>query len=65
MFKKDWYCENCERCFSIEDCLKVSDKINIPVVFDTHHYDCYKILHPDESFKDPGDYIEDILKIGT
>jgi UV DNA damage endonuclease len=54
--------ENCERCFSIEDCLKVSEKINIPVVFDTHHYDCYKILHPDESFKDPGEYIEDILK---
>ena len=43
--------ENCERCFSIEDCLKVSESIDIPVVFDTHHYECYNILHPDEELK--------------
>ena len=53
--------ENCERCFSIEDCLKVSKKINIPVVFDTHHFECYKILHPDEIFEKPEFYIKDIL----
>ena len=34
--------ENCERCFSITDCLKISNRINIPVVFDTHHFTCYK-----------------------
>ena len=34
--------ENCEKNFSIEDCLEVSEKVNIPVVFDTHHYECYK-----------------------
>ena len=33
--------ENCEKNFSIEDCLEVSDKVNIPVVFDTHHFECY------------------------
>ena len=44
--------ENCEKCFSIIDCLDVSKKINIPVVFDTHHYECYKILHPDEQFEE-------------
>ena len=33
--------ENCEKCFSIKDCLKISDKVNIPVVFDTHHFECY------------------------
>ena len=53
--------ENCEKCFSIEDCLKVSKKINIPVVFDTHHYECYNILHPDEKFNPASEYIEEIL----
>ena len=53
--------ENCEKCFSIEDCLEVSKAINIPVVFDTHHYECYKLLHPEEEFKDATEYIPDIL----
>ena len=54
--------ENCERCFSIKDCLDVSREIGIPVVFDTHHFECYKLLHPDEEFLPAGDYIPDILK---
>ena len=54
--------ENCEKCFSIEDCLKVSKVVNIPVVFDTHHYACYCQLHPEEKFKPAGEYIEDILE---
>ena len=54
--------ENCEKCFSIEDCLLVSSIVNIPVVFDTHHYDCYIKLHPDENFHPAADYIPDILK---
>ena len=43
--------ENCEKCYSIEDCLNISKQINIPVVFDTHHYECYNLLHPDEQLK--------------
>lgn len=54
--------ENCEKNFSIEDCLEVSEKVNIPVVFDTHHYECYNILHPEERFEDPSFYMEAILK---
>ena len=54
--------ENCEKNFSIEDCLEVSEVVNVPVVFDTHHFECYKLLHKDEEFKDPEHYIEAILK---
>ena len=53
--------ENCEKNFSIEDCLEISKEVNIPVVFDTHHFECYKLLHPEESFKPAADYISDIL----
>ena len=54
--------ENCEKCFSIKDCLFISRIVKIPVVFDTHHFECYKLLHPDETFKDPEYYIPLILK---
>ena len=60
--KKRLVLENCEKCFSIEDCIKVSEKINIPIVFDTHHYSCYCQLHPNETFKEPGYYIPKILE---
>jgi UV DNA damage endonuclease len=54
--------ENCEKCFSVEDCLKVSERVGIPVVFDTHHHDCYIKLHSDEKLQYAGDYIGDILQ---
>lgn len=54
--------ENCEKCFNIEDCLEISKIINIPVVFDTHHYECYNLLHPDETLKKPKHYIPLILE---
>ena len=54
--------ENCEKCFSIIDCLRVSKMINIPVVFDTHHFECYKDLHPKEDFNEPAYYMSDILE---
>ena len=54
--------ENCERDFSIIDCLDVSDIINIPVVLDSHHFNCYKQLHPNEKFEDESYYIPKILK---
>lgn len=60
--KKRLVLENCEKNFSIEDCLKVSEKVNVPIVFDTHHYNCYKKLHPDEKFEEPEYYIPKILE---
>jgi UV DNA damage endonuclease len=40
--------ENCEKCYNIDDCLRISQELNIPVIFDCHHYGCYNILHEDE-----------------
>ena len=53
--------ENCEKCFSIKDCLKIAIKTSIPIVFDTHHFTCYKKLHPDETFYPPEYYIKHLL----
>jgi UV DNA damage endonuclease len=53
--------ENCEKNFSIIDCLDISNKINIPVVFDSHHFECYKLLHPKEELKPPEFYMPYIL----
>ncbi len=57
--------ENCEKCFNIEDCLYISDKCGVPVVFDTHHFECYKLLHPDQQFKPTEYYIPLILETWT
>ena len=54
--------ENCEKNFSIQDCLDVSEMCGVPVVFDTHHFDCYKLLHPDEKFESAEYYIPFIIK---
>jgi UV DNA damage endonuclease len=33
--------ENCEKCYSAEDCLELSEATRIPVIFDSHHYNCF------------------------
>ena len=54
--------ENCEKSYSIIDCLEISDRCGVPVVFDTHHFECYKLLHPDTEFEDVSYYIPLILE---
>ena len=39
----------------------MSSQCGVPVVLDTRHFECYKKLHPEESFKDPAEYIPAIL----
>jgi len=53
--------ENCEKCYSIEDCLLIGERLNIPVVFDSHHYECYNILHPEDKIKEASFYMKRIL----
>jgi UV DNA damage endonuclease len=60
--KKRLVLENCEKNFSIEDCLYISEKINIPIVFDIHHFNCYNILHPNEIKNNAEYYIPFVLK---
>ena len=54
--------ENCEHSFSIKDCILINHEVGVPIVFDTHHYECYKLLHPNEKFEDPHYYIGYILQ---
>jgi UV DNA damage endonuclease len=57
--------ENCEKCFSVEDCLLLSDQVGVPVVFDTHHHECYRATHPDVHLLDPAAYMPRILDTWT
>ena len=52
--------ENCEKCYNIEDVLYISDQINIPIVFDTHHYSCYN-LNKGAKMKKAKEYMPFIL----
>jgi UV DNA damage endonuclease len=60
--KKRLVLENCEKSFSIRDCIYVSKKIGIPIVFDTHHFECYKLMHPNENFAKPEVYMSLVLQ---
>ena len=53
--------ENCEKSYSIIDCLKIHDMTGVPIVFDTHHFECYKLLHKEEEFLEAREYIPMIL----
>lgn len=52
--------ENCEKCYSPLDMLRLSDLTGCPVVFDTHHHACYhdKV----ESLPDPSTFMKDVLE---
>jgi len=53
--------ENCEKNFSIVDCLQISHRLQIPVVFDIFHHYCYQKLHPDSGLAEPSEYIQAVL----
>ena len=57
--------ENCEKSYSIKDCLEINEKTGVPIVFDIHHHACYIKLHPDEDFEPVENYIKRILDTWT
>jgi len=52
--------ENCERQYTYKDMLYISNKIKRPVVFDTHHHDCYSKFV--EELPNPSEFIDEIVK---
>lgn len=40
--------ENCEKGYKAEDLLPVCEELNIPLIFDFHHYACWRYYHQDE-----------------
>lgn len=55
--------ENCERQYSYLDMLELSKFINRPVIFDTHHHNCYHDVI--EELPDPSTFIEEIIDTWT
>lgn len=59
--------ENCERGYSIDDVLLISKKIkekggSLPVVFDSHHYECWNIIYPENPQKSIEEVAKDIFE---
>ena len=40
--------ENCERHYSVIDCLDIAEACHIPLIFDCHHFECYNLLYADK-----------------
>lgn len=54
--------ENCEKSFSVVDCLEISAATGVPVVLDTHHFECYQLLHKNSQLLDISTYIPAVLE---
>jgi UV DNA damage endonuclease len=53
--------ENDERNYNIVDCIEIAEACKIKFVLDSHHHDCYGLLHPEEKQYDIKDYMEQII----
>lgn len=57
--------ENCEKSYSTEDCLEICKSLDIPMVFDTHHYVCYDLYHKNSVQLTPQELLPKILNTWT
>ena len=57
--------ENCEHCYSVFDMLAISEKINRPVVFDTHHHACYYEQKQENPEKTPSEFLPQVIETWT
>jgi UV DNA damage endonuclease len=53
--------ENCEKCYNLQDCLQIADACKIPVILDTHHYQCYNHYHPNETQPPLPDLLDEVV----
>ena len=51
--------ENCERQYNVEDCLYIASVCKIPVIFDSHHFDCYNLINNTDFVGN--DYMDHVL----
>jgi UV DNA damage endonuclease len=58
--KKRIAIENCERQYNVEDVLYIAEETKIPVIFDSHHFDCYNLIHNTNFVAD--DYLPYIIE---
>jgi len=59
--------EHCERSYSLQDVLQISKILeergyNLPVVFDSHHYECWDKLNTDYSTHDIKDLMKQVVE---
>jgi len=54
--------ENCEKSYSVADCLFISGHTRVPVVLDSHHDQCYRLLHPDHKLQPIEHYLPSVLE---
>lgn len=60
--KKRIAIENCEKCYSTRDCIHLAQETKIPMIFDSHHYDCYNLLHPNEKSETVDELMDEIIE---
>ncbi len=54
--------ECCEKCYSVKDCLHLAEECKIPMILDTHHDQCYRMLHPDNGLEPVEEYLPEIVE---
>jgi UV DNA damage endonuclease len=47
--KKRVAIENCERCYSVKDCVEIAEACGIPMIFDCHHYECWNLIYKNDN----------------
>ncbi len=58
--KKRLTIENCELQYNVKDCIDIATDCKIPVILDTHHFNCYNQAHDTEMIID--DFMDEIVE---